>query len=74
MSCFRQSCWKSCALVASEQGPSSGSFRVIESTAALAASAVELACQKAHQRCGIAKPITPHSLRHSLVEVRTMPS
>src|SRR6202007_2327771 len=26
--------------------------------------AVELACQKAHQRCGISKPITPHSLRH----------
>ena len=26
--------------------------------------AVELACQKAHQRCGIAKPVTPHSLRH----------
>ena len=27
--------------------------------------AVELACQKAHRHCGIAKPITPHSLRHS---------
>jgi integrase/recombinase XerD len=26
--------------------------------------AVEFACHKAHQRCGIAKPITPHSLRH----------
>jgi integrase/recombinase XerD len=26
--------------------------------------AVELACQKAHRRCGIPKPITPHSLRH----------
>jgi integrase/recombinase XerD len=26
--------------------------------------AVEQACQKAHGRCGIAKPITPHSLRH----------
>jgi integrase/recombinase XerD len=26
--------------------------------------AVELACQKAHRRCGIAKPVTPHSLRH----------
>jgi site-specific recombinase XerD len=26
--------------------------------------AVEQACQKAHRRCGIAKPITPHSLRH----------
>jgi len=26
---------------------------------------VELACQKARQRCGISKPITPHSLRHS---------
>ena len=27
--------------------------------------AVEQACQKAHRRCGIAKPITPHSLRHA---------
>jgi len=26
--------------------------------------AVQKACQKAHQRCGIVKPITPHSLRH----------
>jgi integrase/recombinase XerD len=26
--------------------------------------AVEQACQKAQRRCGIAKPITPHSLRH----------
>ena len=26
--------------------------------------AVQHACQKAHQRCGIVKPITPHSLRH----------
>jgi site-specific recombinase XerD len=26
--------------------------------------AVEHACQQAHRRCGIAKPITPHSLRH----------
>jgi integrase/recombinase XerD len=28
-------------------------------------SAVELACQKAHRAAGIAKPITPHSLRHA---------
>ena len=28
-------------------------------------SAVELACQKAHRVSGIAKPITPHSLRHA---------
>jgi integrase/recombinase XerD len=27
--------------------------------------AVGHACQKAHRRCGIAKPITPHSLRHA---------
>jgi len=27
--------------------------------------AVELACQKAHRVSGIAKPITPHSLRHA---------
>jgi integrase/recombinase XerD len=27
--------------------------------------AVEQACQKAHRRCGISKPITPHSLRHA---------
>jgi integrase/recombinase XerD len=27
--------------------------------------AVELACHKAHQRCGIVKPITPHLLRHA---------
>ena len=27
--------------------------------------AVALACKKAHRRCGIAKPITPHSLRHA---------
>jgi integrase/recombinase XerD len=26
--------------------------------------AVEDACRQAHRRCGIAKPITPHSLRH----------
>jgi site-specific recombinase XerD len=28
-------------------------------------SAVELACHNAHRICGIAKPITPHSLRHA---------
>ena len=27
--------------------------------------AVELACHKAHRACGIAKPITAHSLRHA---------
>jgi site-specific recombinase XerD len=27
--------------------------------------AVEGMCQRAHQRCRIAKPITPHSLRHA---------
>jgi integrase/recombinase XerD len=26
--------------------------------------AVGQACQDAHRRCGISKPITPHSLRH----------
>jgi integrase/recombinase XerD len=31
----------------------------------ISSDAVELACQKAHQRCGIPKPVTPHSLRHS---------
>ena len=36
-------------------------------------SAVELACQKAHRASGIAKPITPHSLRHN-PEYRIMPS
>ena len=30
----------------------------------ISSDAVELACQKAHRHCGIAKPITPHSLRH----------
>jgi integrase len=35
--------------------------------------AVEQACQKTHQLCGIAKPITPHSMRH-YAEFRTMPS
>jgi site-specific recombinase XerD len=35
--------------------------------------AVELACQKARRCCGIAKPITPHSMRH-YAEFRTMPS
>jgi integrase/recombinase XerD len=27
--------------------------------------AVGQACQEAHRRCGVAKPVTPHSLRHS---------
>jgi len=27
--------------------------------------AVNRACRKAHRRCGLAKPITPHSLRHA---------
>jgi site-specific recombinase XerD len=31
----------------------------------LCASSVQAACQRAHQRSGIAKPITPHSLRHA---------
>ena len=35
--------------------------------------AVELACQKAHRASGIAKPITPHSLRHN-PEYRIMSS
>src|ERR1700736_1530141 len=39
----------------------------------ISSDAVELACQKAHQRCGIAKPVTPHSLRHYL-PFRTMSS
>src|SRR5580693_9861529 len=30
----------------------------------ISSDAVELACQKAHQRCGIPKPVTPHCLRH----------
>src|SRR6202046_5355032 len=42
--------------------------------------AVELMCQKAQRRCGIAKPITPHSMRHAFavhllesgVDVRTI--
>ena len=37
----------------------------------ISSDAVELACQKAHQRCGIPKPVTPHSLRHYL-PFRTM--
>jgi site-specific recombinase XerD len=35
--------------------------------------AVELMCQKAQRLCGIAKPITPRSMRH-YAEFRTMPS
>jgi integrase/recombinase XerD len=31
----------------------------------ISSDAVELACQKAHLRCGIPKPVTPHCLRHS---------
>src|SRR5690348_5814390 len=31
----------------------------------ISVSAVELACQEAHQRSGIRKPITPHSMRHA---------
>ncbi len=31
----------------------------------LSRSAVELVCQNARHRCGIKKPITPHSLRHA---------
>jgi integrase/recombinase XerD len=34
--------------------------------------AVEQACQKAHKRCRIPKPVTPHSLRHYAAS-RTMP-
>jgi integrase/recombinase XerD len=31
----------------------------------ITARAVNRACRKAHRRCGIPKPITPHSLRHA---------
>lgn len=31
----------------------------------ITAHAVDRACQQAHRRCGIPKPITPHSLRHA---------
>jgi len=31
----------------------------------LTKTAVEDACRQAHRRCGLAKPITPHSLRHA---------
>ena len=34
---------------------------------------VDRACQHAHRRCRIRKPITPHSLRH-YAESSTMPS
>jgi integrase/recombinase XerD len=34
-------------------------------TAPISRSAVEDACQQAHRRCRIPKPITPHSLRHA---------
>jgi site-specific recombinase XerD len=42
--------------------------------------ALERACQKYHRRCGIPKPLTPHSLRHAFAthllesgaEVRTI--
>ena len=35
--------------------------------------AVAHACQKGHRRCGLAKPISAHSLRH-YPEFRTIPS
>ncbi len=31
---------------------------------------MEQACQKAHRRSGISKPITPHSLRHGFASHR----
>ena len=31
----------------------------------IAIGAVHQVCQQAHRRCGMAKPITPHSLRHA---------
>ena len=34
-------------------------------TQPISRSAVECACQQAHRRCRISKPITPHSLRHA---------
>jgi integrase/recombinase XerD len=34
-------------------------------TQPISRSAVECACQHAHRRCRISKPITPHSLRHA---------
>jgi site-specific recombinase XerD len=34
-------------------------------TRPISRSAVECACQQAHRRCRLAKPITPHSLRHA---------
>ena len=64
MSCFPQSCWKSYATGGEWISPSGGSSRAI-CRITISASPVEEACQKAHRRCRICKPITPHSLRHA---------
>jgi integrase len=53
--------------------PQRGLFPAKGGSRPLAVHAVQRACQEAHQRCRIGKPITPHSLRH-YPEFRTIPS
>jgi site-specific recombinase XerD len=60
--------------------PQRGLFPAKGGSRPLAVHAVQRACQEAHQRCRIGKPITPHSLRHAFAahllesgpEVRTI--
>ena len=65
MSCSPPSCWKPCGTGGEPRSPSRGCFPAIFLAVTSSREAVELACQKAQRCCGIAKPITPHSMRHA---------
>jgi integrase/recombinase XerD len=45
--------------------PETWLFPGIRTEQPLSKDAVEAACQKAHRRSGLSKPVTPHSLRHA---------
>src|SRR5881296_2949761 len=66
MSCCRSDCWKRCATGGARKDLRTGcSPASVPTSPHHPPCPVEKACHEAYSRCGISKPITPHSFRHA---------